>query len=111
MKTIKLLPVVVVLASVLLSACSGPGVSLLGQDVAAVSNAISQALATSTAPAQAPAASNLQAPADVTGLQSAYEAVFQNVNPSVVTIEIGSRASNLSGSGGFSFGGPGNGQN
>ena len=99
MKTIKFLPAIVIVASVLLSACSGLGLSLAAPAPAAVSNTTSQSAA--------PIISNPQTAADVAALQSAYEAVYQGVNPSVVTIEIGSRAANSNGG----FGGQGNGQN
>ena len=54
-------------------------------------------------------AANIQAANDVASLQSAYEAIYQTVNPSVVTIEIGSKVSGSSGPGGL--GRQGNGQN
>ncbi|MGE5073463.1 MAG: S1C family serine protease, partial [Anaerolineae bacterium] len=54
--------------------------------------------------AATPILANPAPPADVGGLQNAYEAVYQNVNPSVVTIEIGTAASKLNGSGGSGFG-------
>jgi 2-alkenal reductase len=59
--------------------------------------------------ANAPVAANIQAANDVASLQSAYEAIYQTVNPSVVTIEIGSKVSGSSGPGGL--GRQGNGQN
>ncbi len=98
MKRTKLLPALVIVLSVLVTACSGLGFSLGGAAPAALSNTTTQS--SSSAPlAGAPAALNPQTATDVAGLQSAYEAVFQAVNPSVVTIEIGSRAGNVSGPG------------
>ncbi len=101
MKGIKIFPVIVVLAGLLLSACSGLGLSLQAPAAGALSNAGNLSPA-----ASAPLSANPQAPTDVTGLQSAYEAVYQSVNPSVVTIEISSRAASFNG-----FPGSGNGQN
>jgi serine protease Do len=56
-----------------------------------------------------PILGNPQPPADISGLQNDYEQVYQKVNASVVTIEIGTAANNNNGSGGFGQGG--NGQN
>ena len=121
MKRITLLPVIVVLAGMLLSACSGMSSSLsspaavrkittttsLANSASAVAAPPQLKLKSVSAPvASAPAAAAPKMAVDVTGLQSAYESVFQNVNPSVVTIEISSavstsrsRRSNGSGSG------------
>jgi serine protease Do len=119
MKSIKFLPVIIVLASLVMSACSGIGLSL-----AAPSNAIRiQSLPAANAPAPAsvssspvqanrvaapltnnPSAVNPQAATDIADLQSAYETIYQNVNPSVVTIEISSQVSASSGRS-FGFGG------
>ena len=97
MKSTKFLPIIVVAASVLLNACSGTGLSLAAKPPAALSNSTTQS---SGAPlASAPGAMNPQSAADVAALQSAYEAVYQSVNPSVVTIEIGSRVSGVRGNG------------
>ena len=103
MKSTKFLPTIVIAVSVLLSACSGTNLSLAGKAPAALSNSTSAPLA------NAPVAANIQAATDVASLQSAYEAIYQNVNPSVVTIEIGSKVSGSSGPGGL--GHQGNGQN
>jgi 2-alkenal reductase len=103
MKNIKVFPMIVIAASMLLNACSGTGLSLAANAPAAPSNSTSQ-----TNGASAPFAANPQAAADVASLQSAYEAVYQTVNPSVVTIEIGSRVTRTDGQG--FFGRPGNGQ-
>ncbi len=100
----KVLPALVIL-SVLLSACGSVGFSL-GQAAPAGAAGTSG----SAAVASAPLASNPQAAQDVGGLQTAYEAVFQQVNPSVVTIEIGSRVSNLTGPGANQRGQGGQGQ-
>jgi len=104
MKSTKLLPIIVVAVSVLLNACSGTGLSLAAPAPAAISNSTTQSNG-----ASAPAAANPQTAADIASLQSAYEAIYQAVNPSVVTIEIGSRISGTSGQG--PLGRPGNGQN
>ena len=95
MKSTKLLPVIVVLASLLLSACSG-----LGSSLAAPAAVITTGQSVSAPLVSAPVAGNSQAAADVASIQSAYEAVYQSVNPSVVTIMISSQVS-----------GQGNGQN
>ena len=108
MKSIKLLPVTVIVLSVLLSACSGLGLSLSAP--AGLSNSVGGSTGASAPLSSAPSRLNQQTAADVSGLQSAYEAVYQSVNPSVVTIEISSRAASFNG-GTFGFGGQGNGQN
>ena len=97
MKSTKLSVAIVIVAGILLTACSGLG--LVAAAPAAISNSSSQAAGTSI-PASAPIAANPQAATDVAALQSAYEAVFQSVNPSVVTIEISSPVSGFGGSGG-----------
>ncbi len=101
MKSTRLLSIMVVIASVLLGACSGLAAAV--QAPSGLSN-----LATG---ANVSAVGNPQTGTDVASLQSAYEAVYQSVNPSVVTIEISSRVSSFNGSGGFGLGGQGNGQN
>ena len=108
MKSFKLLPVTVIVLSVLLSACSGLGLSLSAP--ASLSNSVGGSAGAAAPLSSAPSAVSPQTAADVAGLQSAYEAVYQTVNPSVVTIEIGSRAASFNG-GTFGFGGQGNGQN
>ena len=95
MKSTKLLPLIIVLASLLLSACSG-----LGSPLAAPAAAITNGQPVSAPLTSAPVAANSQAAVDVAGIQSAYEAIYQSVNPSVVTIMISSQVS-----------GQGNGQN
>jgi len=109
MKSTKLLPVIVVIVSVLLSACSG--LVLAAQAPAALSNSTTQSTGAGAPLAATPTTGNPQTPVDVAGLQSAFESVYQSVNPSVVTIEISSRAAGFSGSGGFGFGQGGNGRN
>ncbi|HEX8991436.1 MAG TPA: trypsin-like peptidase domain-containing protein [Anaerolineales bacterium] len=101
MKSTKLSVVIVIVAGLLLTACSGLGLVAAAPSV--LSNSSSQAAGTSAAPANAPVTANPQASGDVAALQSAYEAVFQSVNPSVVTIEISSPVNGSSG-----FGGRGN---
>ena len=101
MKSIKFLPVIVVAVSVLLSACSGTGLSLVAKAPATLSNSTTQSSGAGAPLAGAPIAVNPQTAADVASLQNAYEAVYQIVNPSVVTIEIGSRVSGINGPGGF----------
>ena len=92
MKSTKFLPVTVILASLLLGACSGIGLSIPSLAPAARLNSTVQQSTGANAPlANAPVATNPQTAADVASLQSAYEAVYQLVNPSVVTIEIGSK--------------------
>ncbi|HEX8991404.1 MAG TPA: trypsin-like peptidase domain-containing protein [Anaerolineales bacterium] len=104
MKSTKLFVAIVIAAGLLLTACSGLG--LVAAAPAALSNSSNQAGGTSAPAASAPVTANPQAAGDVAALQSAYEAVFQSVNPSVVTIEISSPVSGFNGSGGS--GGRGN---
>ncbi len=99
MKITKLLPIIVIAAALLLSACSGTGLSLAAKPPSSPSN--SQSSGAAAPLAAAPAVANPQSAADVAALQSAYEAVYQTVNPSVVTIEIGSRVSGTSSTGPF----------
>lgn len=80
MKSWKVLPVLILLGSVLLSACAGFNLALA-------------APTTSNSPAQAVVQPTAQAVPSLTGsevqlLQSAYEAIYQQVNPSVVNIQI-----------------------
>jgi serine protease Do len=105
MKGTKLLPLVVITASLLLSACSGM-VSSPAANAAIASAA--QSIPVSAPAANAPAVTNPQTATDVAALQNAYEAVYQTVNPSVVTIEISTRITNTNNFGGF--GRRGNGQ-
>jgi S1-C subfamily serine protease len=107
MKITRFLPVIAVSVSMLfLSACAGAGIALAAPESAITAAQISQA----NAPvANAPVSTNLQTAAGVDALQSAYEAIYQNVNPSVVTITISSQVSTTGGLNGF--GRRGNGQN
>jgi serine protease Do len=106
MKTKTLLPTFVLAVSLLLSACSGAGLSFTAPAIAAAqspANTTALALAPTATAAVAPAASAAQAPAaDIAALQNAYEAVYLNVNPSVVTIEISSRVTSAGPFGGGS---------
>ena len=109
MKSVRLLPLTVIVLSLLLSACSGLGLSLAAP--AGLSNSVGGSAGAAAPLSSAPATTaGSQSPVDVAGLQSAYEAVYQKVNPSVVTLEISSRAASFNG-GTFGFGGQGNGQN
>ncbi len=113
MKSTKLLIPLVVVAGLLLSACGPLGLALAPQAPAAIPNSAAQSSANPPT-ASAPAMPSAQVATEVAGLQSAYEAVYQAVNPSVVTIEISSRTSSNGPGGfgfGFGFGGQGNGQN
>ena len=102
MKSTKFLPAIVIVAGLLITACG----SLSLANPAAISNLPAQATGP-TVPANTP---NAQTLADAQALQGAYETIYQAVSPSVVTIEIGSRAStNGNGGFGFGFGGQGNG--
>ncbi len=123
MKNIKLLPVIIVIASVLLSAC-GSLTLANGAPAAAVATTAPASPAAAAPAAQtgstgqsiaasspvtsaAPAVTDAQVATDVAALQTAYESVFQSVNPSVVTIEISSQVSNantLPGVGGLGSG-------
>lgn len=106
MRKIKQLPVIVVMLSMLfLSACSTSGFAL-GAPAEAATTA--QTIPVSAPAASVPLVKNAQGTSDVNTLQNAYETVYQNVNPSVVTIEISSRVSST---GFHGFGIPGSGQN
>ncbi len=87
MKSTKFLPVMVVLASLLLSACG------VGTSLAAPAAAITTGQSVSAPLVSAPIAANPQAATDVAALQNGYEAVYQSVNPSVVAIMISSQVS------------------
>lgn len=95
MKRVKFLPVLVVIASLLLSACSGSNISTVQSEptnnapaAAAPSNSSAQSIPVSVLMENAPTAANPQTNDHVSALQNAYEAIYQNVSPSVVTIEI-----------------------
>ena len=103
MKSTKILPVMIVLVSILLSACSGQNVSptastTIQSSLAATGSALAgianSAVNSVSAPiVSAPVSVSPQTAADVAGLQDAYEAIYQSVNPSVVTIQISSQVS------------------
>jgi serine protease Do len=93
MKNIHSLPVVILIAAVLLSACSVPGLSSAAP---AAINPIVQSIPVSAPVANAPVTVNPQTSVDVNALQNAYEKIFQVVNPSVVTITISSQVSTSS---------------
>ncbi len=81
MKTTKLIPVIVIFTGLLLSACGALNLSLAAPSVfTSASQSITSNVKMSS-----------QALADINAIQSAYEAIYQEVNPSVVTIEIGSQ--------------------
>jgi serine protease Do len=107
MKSTKLTPFIILIASILLSACSGLGVTSLAAPAAAVA-AIPTSSSTTSQP-RALAVQNQQTTVDAAALQNTYESIYQNVNPSVVTIEISSRISNTANP--FGGRGNGNGQN
>jgi S1-C subfamily serine protease len=102
MKGIKVSSVIAIATAMLITlACGGLGLSL--PSPAAVPNTGSNSpLQVPTLPGVPPANTpNAQTLADAQALQSAYETIYEAVSPSVVLIEIGSRASS---------GGQGNGQ-
>ena len=116
MQSKRLVPVVAIIAGLFVMACGA--VSLSGQLPGGFptfnnqnneSNQTSQTSGGSLPAAATPIMANPQAPADVAGLQNAFEAVYQQVNPSVVTIEIGTNAASGNGSPGFGQGGQGQG--
>jgi serine protease Do len=99
---------IVITASLLLGACSGVGLSLGAAAPAGLSNSTTQSTGAGAPSVGMPALADSQTSADVAALQSSFEAIYQKVNPSVVTIEIGSRLAGTNPSGGL--GRPGNGQ-
>ena len=85
MKLTRLFPIILVsISMILFSACSTAGFNL-GAPAADILSA-----QTRTNPAQA---TNPQTTGDVQALETAYETIYQNVNPSVVTIMISSAVS------------------
>ena len=100
MKSTRFLVIIVIAASLFLSACSGTGLAAAVQAPATLLKSMDTGNGAATPLVSPPVTANPQTHADVSSLQSAYEAVFQLVNPSVVTIEIGSRASAANGLGG-----------
>jgi serine protease Do len=122
MKITKLLPVKFVVVSLLLSACSSLGFSAKAPTVAtqsikqsvpantsSASNSPAQSIPVSAPSVNKAASVNPQTVAGLAALQNEYEAIYQNVNPSVVTIQISSQVP-TSTSGSRNFGGQGNGQ-
>jgi len=101
MKSTKILPVIVAIASLILGACSGAGLALGAAAPAVQSNTYKQSAGAGAPLASAPEAPNSETAADVAALQSSYEAIYQKVNPSVVTIEIGSRPADFNPQGGL----------
>ena len=93
MKIRKLLPIIIVTGAMLLTACSGLGMSLTVPSAVLTSGQTNTSAVTQ---ASAPLATNPQSAADTAALQSAYESIYQKVNPSVVTIEISSAVSTAS---------------
>ncbi len=92
MKTIKLLPLIAIIVSMLvLSACSGMGFALAAPASAVTSAQTSPA---NVLPADTTHTTSPQTAASVDTLESAYQAIYQNVNPSVVTITVSSRVAN-----------------
>jgi S1-C subfamily serine protease len=93
------LMILVTVSTLLLSACATTGFALKAPDAAILS---SQALT------NAIQSINPQTTSEIDALQNAYETIYQNVNPSVVTIMNSSAVSGIGGLNGF---GQGNGQN
>jgi 2-alkenal reductase len=87
MKTWKVLPFIILLGSLLLSACSGSNLALTAP--------VSSSYTSAPAPVQVNAPIIRTAPviADAQALQGAYEAVYEKVNPSVVLIQISQQVS------------------
>jgi serine protease Do len=90
MSRTKFLLVLIVIAGIVLSSCSVPGLSLAAPSVA---NIASQSIAKSAPAANAPLVANAQVDPQVIALQDAYETIFKNLDPSVVTITISSQVS------------------
>ena len=111
MKNTRLIPVIDVMVSVMLSACSGfnlaPAAARVASAFALPANAAKQSIPVSAPATTKSETANPQTGIDVIAQQSIYETVYQNVNPSVVTIVISSQASSLNSSHG---GSQGNGQ-
>jgi serine protease Do len=133
MKTLKVVPILIILGSLLLSACSGlnfgfslpqsnntnapiatvpslPTLAPATSNQAAAPTTQTQSLPVLTSPntqsqtqTQPQTQTPIQIDASVAALQTAYQNIYNAVNPSVVTIEISAPAS--TGSRGFGFGG------
>jgi serine protease Do len=110
MKGTKSLPVLAVIAALMLSACGSLGMSAAAPAAAAPAGPVNPASPTTNAApaANPPLATNQQGSGDLGSLESEYEAIYQKVNPSVVTIEIGSRLTSTTPSNPFFQ--PGNGR-
>ncbi len=90
MSRTKYLSVTILIAGILLSSCSAPSLSLAAP---ALANIASQSINLNAPVTNAPAATNIQVAPEVVALQAAYETIFKNVDPSVVTITISSQVS------------------
>ena len=119
MKNSKISALIAILAGVLVTACGVFSVeshapSLFPTSAGPFSfggGGNNNSAAGSVLPAATPIIANPQAPADAANLQNDFEQVYQKVNASVVTIEIGTRANGASGNGfGQGSGNGGNGQ-
>ena len=99
MKSTRFSAVIVVLLGLLIVACGGVSVPLTVEAPAIFPTSPPQAPVAGGPTVTIPVDRNPQTPADVAGLQNVYEAIYEKVSPSVVTIEIGSRASGSSGNG------------
>lgn len=114
MKTTRLLPVIAIVSSLTIFACSALSAATVPQAPAPLPDLTQPQATSSASSSSSPLSVNPQGTSDVAALQNAYEAVYQNVNPSVVTIEVSSNTSSTGTNGfgfGFGFGGQGNGGN
>jgi serine protease Do len=112
MKHTKLLPVLILMTSLLFSACSGLNQPLAQSAAVSTTSALKsnvQSIPVSAPSTSKSVAANPQTAADVASQQSVYEEIYQNVNPSVVTIEISTRVTSANRSRGS--GSQGNSQN
>ena len=83
-KNMKILPIIIILGSILLNACSGINPSL--DSTATMPTDINSSLQATTQMTVQPVPA--QSGINIQDLQSAYEGIYQNVNPSVVNIQI-----------------------
>lgn len=98
MKVWKVLPVLILLGSLLLSACSGADLAQVATAVKSAVAPAAEAVNSVPLPVLAPAAAAVSTPvvssapvtvsSDAFSLQAAYEAIYEQVNPLVVNIEI-----------------------
>ena len=92
MKTWKVIPLLIIVGSLLLSACSGVNLSFGAPEAAAAAAAPTAVQAQTNPPYEARNVSvqvpQVTVPPQVLDLQSAYEAVYVAVNPAVVNIQI-----------------------